>query len=147
MEKNWNIRLGLPSDLEFIYATWLNSYWADSQKYQQITGPTFFTEYPKVLDRILDSPETQVSVACSSSDENIIYGYLVSSPPVAHYLFVKSNFRRWGIARSLLEDAEAGKIYTHRTGELANFLHRRINEHTYNPYLLFNRGEKQNGTV
>ncbi len=135
----WNIRPANGDDLNFIYATWLQSFWADNESSRGSAGPTFFNEYPKVVDHILAQSKTVV--ACKFDDPLVIYGYLVASPPIAHYTFVKSNFRRYGIAKALLEHLKCGETYTHRTGILQNILSTHPGR-TYNPYLLYTQGEK-----
>lgn len=142
----WNIRPANGDDLNFIYSTWLNSLWADCESARGPQGPTFFSQYPRIIDHLLGSPSTQTVIACHFEDPNVIFGYLVASPPVAHYTFVKSNFRRYGIAKALIDHLKSGSEYTHRTGLLQVIL-RNKPTHSFNPYLLYTKGDPDHGTA
>lgn len=115
----YEIRLANGNDLPFIYATWLESYRYDSHFGKSHRNNIFFEDYRKVTDLLLQNSD--VFVAASTDDPDIIYGYLVKEQPnTLHYVFVKGPFRRWGIAKALFF-AAFGAIenrpvyYTHKT--------------------------------
>lgn len=114
----YEIREVTGEDIPFIYATWLESYRYDSNFGKSHRNNVFFNDYPRVIDLLLN--ESDVFVAASKDDANIIYGYLVrQNPSTLHYAFVKGPFRRWGIFSNLLDHAfpikENQITYTHKT--------------------------------
>lgn len=132
----WNIRSARGSDLNFIYSTWMNSFWSDSQKPYR-TAESFQKFYPQIIDYLLSV--SNIAIACKKDEEDVIYGYAIAQRPVAHYVFVKEDFRNMGIASSLLERLEAGDVYTHSTGTLRRILRHQPDNRIYNPYLLLRR--------
>ena len=63
-------------------------------------------------------PHVTVRVACDSTDPDAILGFVVyqgSETSIVHYVHVRKDFRRLGIARALLGPlVESRAIYTHR---------------------------------
>lgn len=140
-DSKWTIREARPEDLAFIYATWARNYRYDSAIGRLCQNGVFFQEYNQVIDNILDQPDTTVWCAVKPDDENVIFGYLVSQPGIAHYCFVKEIFRREGIARSLLHFGEDNiKEYTHKTFFIGCFI-QQFPVLTYNPFHLYKKGE------
>lgn len=136
MNPKWNIREASPNDVEFIYATWLNSYHYDSwTKHTQKS--IFFNNYKKVIDHILLDAKTLV--ACDINDTNVIYGYLVYDENL-HYLYVKESFREFGIAKSLVAKAFKDQSFqcTHKTRKSVPILRKKPNI-IYNPFILFKK--------
>jgi len=134
----WSIRAATGLDLNFIYATWVKSFWSDSECHKGISAESYFKTYPKVIDHLLSI--SKIAIACDNSAPEVFYGYMVAEPPIIHYCFVKEGFRRFGIMRSLMQRLECGKIFTHRTGELKQIL-RNHPEYSFNPYLLYTKGD------
>jgi GNAT superfamily N-acetyltransferase len=54
-------------------------------------------------ERLLADREAQVLVARDDGTGSLAYGFAVYRSPVVHWCYVKSAFRRSGIARELLE--------------------------------------------
>lgn len=145
----WEIRKALPADIEFIYATWIKSFWSDSQCPIGDLGlgtrkTLFCREYQKILDGIFYDRETETYVAHAFQDPHTILGYLVATPPVVHYAFVKEPFRKYGIAKSLHTASKCGPLITHRTLAL-NPIMKKYSQLEYNPFLLYQRKEPYNG--
>jgi len=118
---NWTIRPAHGEDLHFIYSTWLNNVWASSEHDIACSKHFFFTSYSKVIDEILNDKATLVSVACAPDDASVIYGYCVSHNKTIHFIFVKSIFRRCGIATALCERIEFDGSMTHLSKMLRGF--------------------------
>lgn len=134
----WTIRAPNKNDIPFIYATWLNSFYLDSWA-KSITKTIFFENYKRVVDHILQS--ATVTIACSQEDPNVIFGYLVSEPGVAHYCFVKEAFRSFGIAKDLYNkafDSDEKIQITHRTRKL-NPIFNKKQSLIFNPLILFTK--------
>lgn len=144
MAQDWTIRQANGDDISFIYATWLNSFREDSDRGYECRKSIFFAEYNLVADRILEDLNTEILVACSPENQNVIFGYLVYEPGIIHYAYVKELFRKLGIARSLFIAAETPKVITHKTRTIKPIL-RKHDEIIYNPFILYKKKEVLNG--
>lgn len=134
----WTIRQAEPSDIDFIYATFLKSFHYDSWT-KSIAKSIYFDNYKRVVDHILSNSE--IKVACKKEDENVIFGYFIfdSNEGVAHYMFIKEQFRRFGIAKSLFENAfhaDANVDCTHKT-RMSLPIYRTKTNLVFNPFHLF----------
>lgn len=138
IETVWTVRKPTKDDIPFIYATWLNSFYYDSWV-KSILKSVYFENYKKIIDYVLQS--ASIIIACSNDDPNVIFGYLVHEPGVAHYCFVKDHFRRFGIAKDLYSkafDPDEKISFTHRTRYLNKLLINR-NNLVFNPLILFTK--------
>lgn len=138
-----SIRDAQPSDLPFIYSSWLKSYKHDSKLGRSIRSSIFFENYREVLDKLLLN--SSIKIISAPNDSNVILGYLVYSYDlnkdlIIHYCFVKQPFRRLGLANTLINSVNLGfrVICTHITNEIQSHA---LNElsYEYNPILLYKR--------
>lgn len=141
-----------PDDKNFIYATWLNSYFSGSRFAKHISHRTFYNYHQEVIERILANPRTEVLIAASVEDPKVIFGYLIyqkATPAIIQYVYIKHAFKKLGIATDLIEKADIGFphcIVTHWTFDLESALDKypsdpdrwenRYPELTYIPYLI-----------
>lgn len=111
----------IPADRPFVIATWSSSY-----KSSPYAGILFTDDYATVMhatiNRVLDRPETTTLLACDRDDRDFLYGYIVgelADTPIIHYAYVKTPYRRSGIARGLLAaigvNALGRFVYTSKT--------------------------------
>lgn len=81
-----------------------------------IDQDAFMKGYHDHIERLLQS--STVSVACLRSDPDVILGYSVSQPGILHWVFVKPDWRRLGIANNLIpKDTKTVTGFT-RVGEI-----------------------------
>lgn len=140
-KNNITIREAIPKDIEFIYATWLNSYHYDSWA-KSIAKSVFFNNYKRVIDKVLS--QSKVAIACLTENQDVILGYLVYDEPkrFAHYVFVKEAFRGFGLASELYKSVfktynEYTEI-THRTKTVSPIIKLKKSL-IYNPFVLYNK--------
>ena len=131
VQTDFKVRSAKGSDLNFIYSTWLESFRYDSHLGRSCRNVIYFDQYPRVVDYIL--VRSKVLVVCYPQDEDVIFGYIVYEPMIAHYLFVKQAFRNLGIAKMLYIAAGEPKVYTHQT----RMLDLGERDLVYNPLKLF----------
>lgn len=128
------IRDGHDGDKNFILATWLRGLYYGSDFFRAINKDVFMKNYHAFLERTLTAPYTRVKVACLKDDPEVIIGYLVTnkSGDTAHWAFVKSNWRKSGVAARLAD----GKLIkcTHLTAA-GNFIKLKHNLE-FNPFLI-----------
>jgi GNAT superfamily N-acetyltransferase len=98
------LRLVTPQDMPFIYNSWLKSYTENNKDFKRMGQGVYFSNYKKVLSRILD--DALIVIACNPDDKEQVYGYVVAEEHanVCHYIYVKYTFRKLGIARRLLKN-------------------------------------------
>ena len=128
-------------DKSYVYSTWLKCYKHESDFGKKIHPSQFFYWHQKVIDRILDQPDSVISVACLSDNEDVIVGYLVyqdQSKPVLHFCYIKPSFRLMGIAKQLFKDNNINiedSFFTHWTFPINKILPKFQNM-IYDPYLI-----------
>ena len=114
------LRLATQDDVPFIFSSWLKSY-RNSNTTRHIPNEIYYTNHHVVIEKII--AENKVLVACSESDDDQIFGYVVTGDYegffMIHYVYVKHSFRSMGIGRALLNatghDASKASLTTHWT--------------------------------
>lgn len=108
-------------DVPFIFSSWLQSY-RDSEEVRNIGNDAYFGGHHKVIAELAQRPEAKCFVACASDFPAQIFGWAYGesgAETVLHYVYVKQQYRRMGIARGLLQkihqQRDGGILCTHRT--------------------------------
>lgn len=58
----------------------------------------------EVIAALSSEPNTRAMIACLSEDPDIIVGFAVYTGSTLHYVYIKEEVRREGIARGMLEN-------------------------------------------
>jgi GNAT superfamily N-acetyltransferase len=90
------IRLGRPSDLPYVVDSWVKRGHDRGERLRVATAR---------VREILARPDSVLRVACLPDDSDAIIGWAVIStdePPTLHYVYVRKDARKQGIARLLL---------------------------------------------
>jgi hypothetical protein len=113
-----------PEDESFIYSTWLKSF-----KNSKYTGPIpnhlYWPFYSEVIKYLLGRCKTLV--ACNPENEKQVFGYIVyEDENIIHWVYVKRDFRRWGIGKKLHTASGVGVggfpyFYTFKTDDCSWF--------------------------
>lgn len=134
------IREGAADDLDFIYSTWLKNYYSSSLFAKRTPRLIFFKKHHDVIDRLLERGAV-VLVAAAEDDPNTIIGYLAyeTEEPCVHFLYTKSSFRGFGVARALLEKSglALNKIKCSHWTFVVDELIKKHPQVVYDPYLMF----------
>lgn len=128
-----------PTDIPFIYSTWLDSYRHDSDIGRNLRSSIFYENYQLIIDSLLD--KSDILLAVSKDDEDVIFGYMVASKTnnTIHYVFVKHAFRGLGIAKMLFKEQFNNTIcitITHKTKYISPLLENK-SYFIYNPFTLY----------
>lgn len=132
----YKIREALDDDRNFILSSWLRSFRNNGDWPRHIDSATYYANHQSVIQRLLTLCD--VKIACASDDENLILGWCCVDGSTVHYVFVKEQYRKLGIAKAMLDGIGEKATYTHWTriikdleqaGKLLNW--------RYNPYVLF----------
>jgi GNAT superfamily N-acetyltransferase len=131
-------------DLNFVYSSWLRSYKHSSYWAKRIRHNVFFAGHQAMLNYLFAKPTFQCAVACSPEDPTQIFGYLAyekateGAQPIVHFVFVKDDFRKMGVARKLFEAAgitPPSLTFTHWTYTV-DALVERWPDMVYSPYAI-----------
>lgn len=143
IHKIWDLRGPLKEDIPFIYKLWSEALFHDHTFSQSVAKKSCKQAWIKVIDRILEDPETTIVVASPPEDLIVIYGIAIFTKNILHYIFTRQTLRRMGMARSL-----APQFFTHGDGDVSvtlktqtmDVIMRNHPQIAYNPFLLFNQG-------
>lgn len=100
----YDVRDFKESDRNFILATFLRGLYYGDSWFSLIPKSIFMDNYKIVADNLMRSSRTTIKVACLKEDSDVILGYSILSSDfqTIHWCYVKSDWRKHGIARSLL---------------------------------------------
>lgn len=97
-----------PDDRNFIVNSWVASY-RDSDTAGMIQVDDWYAVMIPQVNKVLAKPDVETIVACGQSDTSHLYGFIcfdrADNPPLVYYVFVKSAYRRNGIAKGLFDAA------------------------------------------
>ncbi len=101
-------------DLGFVIETWLRSNRRGGGYHgEDCSDPVYWHGQRRLVDRLLSTCTTMV--AESTTEANLIAGWICRTPETVHYAYVRGPFRRMGVFRLLL-GTEIPRTYSHRTG-------------------------------
>ncbi len=94
----------LPGDINFIFSTWLLGIYYGDTIFKEMKKDIFMDHYHKLIETILNAPSTLIRIACLKDDQDVILGYAVmnKNKQTAYFTFVKSAWRKIGLAKMLL---------------------------------------------
>lgn len=124
---------GNPGDQAFVYATWLQSYRKLSDFAKPIPSELYFLGQHDRIERLLSKGRLDVAVPeGETANVHTILGYCLTEGTRLHWLYVKGNWRRMGVASRLLAGKQLSE-FTHWTYDF-DHLAKRLNTMKYNPY-------------
>lgn len=106
-----DVRVATPDDMRFVCASWFESYWKNYARDAGVEYSRYRPGQDGLIKDILKTATVNVVYYTPVPDE--ILGYCVVEGDCLHYVYVKSVYRRQGIAKGLL----AGRVarYSHKT--------------------------------
>lgn len=118
-----DVRVWREDDLPLILQSWRRVLRAQGPRWlvkpQSYGDPTYMPDafFFRFVSPLLDAAlyRTGAMVACSKTDSDLVYGFRVGDCDVTHFAFVKSPYRRLGIARALFEGVTPKHLYTTST--------------------------------
>lgn len=130
----YDIRPFRDNDKSFILATFLRGLYYGDSWFSLIPKSIFMDNYKHVIEAVVHSPKTLIGVACLKEDSDVIIGYSIMSMDckTIHWVYVKSAWRKQGIARSLLP--QSPDTVTHLSA-LGKSLMLKFPNTIFNPFL------------
>lgn len=117
-ERVYDIRAGEPGDHAFVFETWIRETLA-TRFGASMRKHVFTRGQHRLIEHLLARPAAQLVVACDPNARGTILGWaLVELPDVLHFAFTKPDFRRWGIAHTLVASripTDMRLRYSHKT--------------------------------
>lgn len=115
------IRPARETDNSLIFDAWLDSF-----RGAHAAGPfpmhMYRAVYTQTIEELLARPNVRVLIACDENDDDQDVGFLIHElrqPPVVHYIYVKSPWRKKRVASMLMAAAQipTGRlfVYTFKT--------------------------------
>ncbi len=127
------IRGATKSDMSFIYSTWLRGVYHGCSYYSKMESRAFYSSYTRLIAIVL--VPASVRIACLPTDPDVIIGYAVIgfTKDVIHWVYVKSAFRKQGVAKELLKDVTFDTV-THITDMSSDIIDKK--KFKFNPFLV-----------
>lgn len=89
------------SAMNFILDAWKRSYRSEKRN---LPWNRYSCEVQSRLNALI-ARGARVRIAVDGEDEDFFFGFIVAEPPVLHYVYVKSPFRRQGLAIRMIEES------------------------------------------
>lgn len=128
------IRDGIPTDMPFIYKTWIQSLYGAGSWFSDIDDKVYFKNYNLVLNRLLQRPDVKASIACDREDTNLILSYVIYEKEVFHYAYTRKDWQKIGLARDLIP--EKLESFTHLTPAGRHLWQKYLSHLKFNPFLI-----------
>ena len=99
-----SLREGTPEDRTFVYATMLRGVYYGCPQMSLIPKAEFMSNYHQIVTNLLESPTAVLKIACLPDDPECIIGYALGDQRgILHFIFVKTAWRKLGVAKALLK--------------------------------------------
>ena len=120
------------TDKAFVIDSWMRSFYASSRFTECVPRKEFQTKHLPIINRLIS--KSTVRLAVESDAPEVILAYAVYEPSTLHYVYVKEQFRGFGLCRKLTEEANFPSCprVTHLT-ERGRQIFRRLG-FIYSPY-------------
>lgn len=87
-----------------LFSEFLRSLRFGNEYFKLIDPEPYFQVYHAYFSALLARPESVVKIAVLSDDDDVALGWSLSEPDKLHYVYVKKDYRKIGIARSLVTE-------------------------------------------
>lgn len=127
------------NDKSFIYSTMLKGVYFGSDMWRDVPASSFYAEYAKVIDDVLAEGSCDVVIASLAGDSDSILGYAILGFGVVHWVHVKEQWRKKGIARLLL-GSSVFSFYSQKSKAAPDLAAKK--GLTYDPFMLLSLNAK-----
>jgi len=135
-----SIREFYPNDFNFVISKWLKNYKFSSRFTKKIKADIYYKWHHLLIENIMNRASTVILIANPNDEPDVNLGFIcfenIGTDKVIHYLFIKPEFRNFGIAKRLylkaMEDKQTG-YFTHWTYPV-DTLEFKVPNLTYDPY-------------
>ena len=123
--------LNIPSGFEnVVKAPFLNSLRYGNDLFKLIDQESYYTAYGKYIDSLLKRPKAIVRFAVL--DDLTVLGWSLTEVDIVHYVWVKKEVRRQGIAKALVPFEF--KFFSHITNKGLSIWNAKCPQARFNPF-------------
>lgn len=131
-------RLAEETDLPFVYMSIVKTL-MKSTHWGWLSADFLIKHHNSYIENCLKRPTTKLVIAHPHDDPPTILGFLLAEPKsILHFVYVKEPFRRYGLAKAMLERLgmvlDKHCIFTHYTDDAATVLKAGKYKCRYYPY-------------
>ncbi len=117
-----------------VLATWLRGLKHGSDFFSMVDSKTFFQVYSRTVLLLLRRPDCKIRIAVLSSDPDVAVGWSAFEAGVLHFVYVRPQGRRQGIARSLLPPLAKIEVVSHMTKTGKSLWKKKLEHAKFNPF-------------
>jgi hypothetical protein len=138
MESSYTIKQFHGGDADFeqykalVLATWLRALRHGNPFFRDADAKTYWAIYSKVIMALLRRPECLIRIAVLTDEPDVVIGWSAVENSVLHFVFVKHQGRRRGIARSLIPGNVT--VITHLTKTGRSLWQKKLPKAIFNPF-------------
>lgn len=115
-----------------VFAEFLRSLRFGNEYFKLVDSESYFQVYHAYFSTLLNRPEALIKLAALSDDPDVILGWALIELDKVHYVYVKKDFRRKGIARALI--TEPFTRFTHVTKTALLLWPTKFSNAKFNPF-------------
>lgn len=104
---SFRIRPGLVTDEGYIANSWIGSFMGSSKYAKRLQGRLVHGFCRPLVSELIK--RAAITVAAPEDDDQTIYGYMVSGPGIIHMVYVRKEWRRYGIATALVAGVDLAR--------------------------------------
>jgi hypothetical protein len=97
-------------DKSFIFSTWLKGVYYGCTYFRQMPQDLYYDLQGDQITKVLQDPSTHIRIACDQDDPPWVVGFCVYKNSDLHWIYVKLDFRKKGIARLLMQGVEIQQV-------------------------------------
>lgn len=130
------IRPMTEADRSYVVSTWLRSFWPAANARGREFGHRIQADYLRTYDQRVKAAllaGTRVSVAVDPKFPRAIAGWIAHTGTTLHYVYVRKELRRQGVARALLASTPGLWAHSHLTSDLKHLLASGVLATVYRP--------------
>lgn len=120
-------------DRNFIMSTMLKSLYYGDSWFTRILKNIFMTNYHRLLQNIFTNKKVTIKVACLSDAKDVILGYAIYRDQILDYVYVKQDWRKIGIAKTLIPTNISQCSHLTKVGEA--IIKSKASHIVYNPFV------------
>lgn len=117
----------------FILARWLRSNRYGNDMFKLTQSDPYYESYSLFIMNILKRKKINIRIAVLDDDEDVALGWCVDEGDILHYVYIKPEVRRAGIARSMVP--KNIKTITHITHTGLSIWQEKLPKINFNPFI------------
>lgn len=118
-----------------ILAKWMRSFRRGNDFIKLIDSDSYYAAYTHYVLHVLARPGAELRMAVLADDRDVVLGFAIIEKSTLHYVFTNKDFRRNGIATSLIGNPKKIEWITHLTKSGLNLWPSLLSRAKLNPFI------------